>query len=89
MEFSISDHAYKRARKRFKMRDSSLIKAASAAIANGKQLISQDGIYYIHNRIRFVFRNNNLVTVIPDESQTISKKSLKPQSDDEDFLKTR
>jgi len=61
--FTISVHARKQAQKRFKWRESSLIKEIEKAISHGQRLTADDGIYYDHNGIRFIFRENKLITV--------------------------
>lgn len=65
MTFTISVHAEKRARKRFKWRLPSLIKEASKALESPMQGNCQEGRYAIHNGIKFIFKDNNLVTLYP------------------------
>lgn len=69
MTFTISQHAEKQARKRFKWRLPSLIKEAAKALESPIQGTCEKGRFFIWKGTTFVFKGNNLVTLYKPSKQ--------------------
>jgi hypothetical protein len=69
MTFTISQHAEKQARKRFKWRLPSLIKEAAQALESDVNGTCEKGRFFIWKGITFIFKGTTLVTLYKPSKQ--------------------